>query len=86
MGGLRKETPITFLTLLCAAVAIAGVPSTSGCSQQGRDSARGASHASADVLDRRDHGGMTAFYVFRASSWPSSASLAAIIIRMNRRW
>src|ERR1700733_12931022 len=30
MGGLRKYTPITFWTLLCASVAIAGVPPFSG--------------------------------------------------------
>ena len=31
MGGLRKKIPITFFTLLCAALAIAGFPFTSGC-------------------------------------------------------
>ena len=41
MGGLRKYTPITFATLLCASVAIAGVPPFSGLSQQGRDSRGG---------------------------------------------
>ena len=30
MGGLRTKTPITFWTLVCAALAIAGVPGTSG--------------------------------------------------------
>src|SRR5207245_3386115 len=30
MGGLRKHTPITFWTLMCAGVAIAGVPPFSG--------------------------------------------------------
>src|SRR5580765_8052599 len=30
MGGLRKKTPITFAVLMCAAVAIAGVPPFSG--------------------------------------------------------
>ena len=26
MGGLRKKTPITFITLMCAALAISGLP------------------------------------------------------------
>ena len=30
MGGLAKKIPITFVTLLCAGVAIAGVPPFSG--------------------------------------------------------
>ena len=30
MGGLRKETPVTFVTLMCAALAISGFPFTSG--------------------------------------------------------
>src|SRR5579859_4961287 len=30
MGGLRKKIPVTFWTLMCAAVAISGVPFTSG--------------------------------------------------------
>src|SRR4029077_3751700 len=30
MGGLRKMIPVTFWTMLCAAIAISGVPPTSG--------------------------------------------------------
>src|SRR5437899_702083 len=34
MGGLRTKIPITFTVLMCAGVAIAGVPFTSGCFSQ----------------------------------------------------
>ncbi|HSW51439.1 MAG TPA: NADH-quinone oxidoreductase subunit L, partial [Bryobacteraceae bacterium] len=66
MGGLRKHTPITFLTMLCAAVAIAGVPPFSGF--HSKDAILLAAHHHAPwmywvgVLTA----GMTAFYVFRA--------------------
>src|SRR5207253_5156653 len=30
MGGLRKYTPITFITLMCAGIAIAGIPPFAG--------------------------------------------------------
>src|SRR5713101_2105984 len=30
MGGLRKHTPVTFITLMCAGIAIAGIPPFSG--------------------------------------------------------
>jgi len=66
MGGLRKQIPITFATLLCAAVAIAGVPPFSGF------------HSKDEILLAAHHhapwmywvgvitAAMTAFYVFRA--------------------
>ncbi|MGH9674769.1 MAG: NADH-quinone oxidoreductase subunit L, partial [Bryobacteraceae bacterium] len=66
MGGLRKKIPITFATLLCAAVAIAGVPPFSGF------------HSKDEILLAAHHhapwmywvgvitAAMTAFYVFRA--------------------
>ena len=66
MGGLRKHTPVTFLTILCAAVAIAGVPPFSGF--HSKDAILLAAHHHAPwmywvgVLTA----GMTAFYVFRA--------------------
>ncbi len=66
MGGLAKKIPITFATLLCAGVAIAGVPPFSG-------------HYSKDAILEAAYlqspwiywvgvftAGMTAFYVFRA--------------------
>ncbi len=66
MGGLRKKTPITFAVLMCAAVAIAGVPPFSG--YHSKDAILLAAHAHhpwmywVGVVTA----GMTAFYVFRA--------------------
>jgi NADH-quinone oxidoreductase subunit L len=66
MGGLRKKIPITFWTLMCAGVAIAGVPPFSGF--HSKDAILAAAY-------EYDHwiywigvvtAGMTAFYVFRA--------------------
>mgnify|MGYP005842246109 CR=1 FL=1 len=66
MGGLGRKIPFTFATLLCAAVAIAGVPPFSGF------------HSKDEILLAAHHhapwmywvgvitAGMTAFYVFRA--------------------
>jgi NADH-quinone oxidoreductase subunit L len=66
MGGLRTKIPVTFWTILCAAVAIAGVPPFSGF------------HSKDEILLAAHHhhpwmywvgvitAGMTAFYVFRA--------------------
>ena len=66
MGGLRTKIPITFLTLACAWVAIAGVPPFSGF------------HSKDEILLAAHHhhpwmfwvgvvtAGMTAFYVFRS--------------------
>jgi NADH-quinone oxidoreductase subunit L len=66
MGGLRKKIPVTFVTLFCAAIAIAGVPPFSGFMSK-----------DAILLAAHHHhpwmywvgvvtAGMTAFYVFRA--------------------
>jgi NADH-quinone oxidoreductase subunit L len=66
MGGLRKKIPWTFATMMCAAVAIAGVPPFSGFFS--KDAILLAAHQHAPwmywlgVLTA----GMTAFYVFRA--------------------
>jgi len=66
MGGLRKKTPITFWTLLCASVAIAGVPFTSGFFS--KDEILLAAHAHSPWMFWLGvvTAGMTAFYVFRA--------------------
>ena len=66
MGGLRKHIPITFITLMCAGVAIAGIPPFSGAAS--KDEILNAAYVHAPwmywlgVLTA----GMTAFYVFRA--------------------
>ena len=66
MGGLRKKIPVTFTVLMCAAVAIAGVPPFSG--YHSKDAILLAVHAHhpwmywVGVITA----GMTAFYVFRA--------------------
>jgi len=66
MGGLWKRTPLTFATMMCAAVAIAGVPPFSGF--HSKDAILLAAHHHAPwmywvgVLTAA----MTAFYVFRA--------------------
>jgi NADH-quinone oxidoreductase subunit L len=66
MGGLRKKIPWTFATMMCAAVAISGIPPFSGFFSKDA------------ILIAADHhspwmfwlgvvtAGMTAFYVFRA--------------------
>jgi len=66
MGGLRKHTPITFLTILCAAVAISGVPPFSGF--HSKDAILLAAHHRAPWMYWVGvvTAGMTAFYVFRA--------------------
>ncbi len=66
MGGLRKHAPVTFWTLLCAAVAIAGVPFTSGFFS--KDEILLAAHHHAPLMFWLGvlTAGMTAFYVFRA--------------------
>src|ERR1043166_1334009 len=66
MGGLRKQIPITFWTLMCAGVAIAGVPPFSGFHSKDEILAAAYHHAPwmywVGVLTAF----MTAFYVFRA--------------------
>ncbi|MGH9631489.1 MAG: NADH-quinone oxidoreductase subunit L [Bryobacteraceae bacterium] len=66
MGGLRKQIPVTFWTLLCASVAIAGVPPFSGF--HSKDAILLAAHHHAPWMYWVGviTAGMTAFYVFRA--------------------
>lgn len=66
MGGLRKYTPVTFWTILCAAVAIAGVPPFSGF--HSKDAILLAAHHHSPFMYWLGviTAGMTAFYVFRA--------------------
>ena len=66
MGGLRSKIPVTFLVLLCAAVAIAGVPPFSGF--KSKDEILLAAHAHAPWMFWVGvvTAAMTAFYVFRA--------------------
>jgi NADH-quinone oxidoreductase subunit L len=66
MGGLRKKIPWTFVTMMCAAVAIAGVPPFAG--YYSKDAILVAAHAQAPWIYWVGviTAGMTAFYVFRA--------------------
>ncbi len=66
MGGLRKYTPITMVTLFCASLAISGFPFTSGFFS--KDEILVAAHAHAPWMYWVGviTAGMTAFYVFRA--------------------
>jgi NADH-quinone oxidoreductase subunit L len=66
MGGLRSKIPVTFTVLMCAAVAIAGVPPFSGF--KSKDEILLAAHAHAPWMYWVGvvTAGMTAFYVFRA--------------------
>ena len=66
MGGLRKKIKWTFLTMMCAAVAIAGIPPFSGFFS--KDAILLAAHAHAPWMYWLGTvtAGMTAFYVFRA--------------------
>jgi NADH-quinone oxidoreductase subunit L len=66
MGGLRSKTPVTFWTMLCAALAISGVPPFSGF--YSKDSILLAAHHHAPWMYWVGviTAGMTAFYVFRA--------------------
>jgi NADH-quinone oxidoreductase subunit L len=66
MGGLRKYTPITMWTLLCASVAIAGVPPFSGFYSKDAILAAAYDHAPWMYWVGVFTAGMTAFYVFRA--------------------
>src|ERR1700676_2337323 len=66
MGGLRKCTPITFLPLLCAIVAIAGVPPFSGYHSKDAILASAYEYAPWMYWVGVFTAGMTAFYVFRA--------------------
>jgi NADH-quinone oxidoreductase subunit L len=66
MGGLRKETPITFVTLMAAALAISGFPFTSGWFS--KDAILIAAHERSPILFWIGviTAGLTAFYVFRS--------------------
>jgi len=66
MGGLRKKIPITFITLMCAGVAIAGVPPFSGFHSKDAILAAAYEHAPWMYWVGVFTAGMTAFYVFRA--------------------
>src|ERR1700687_5643547 len=65
-GGLRKCTPITFWPLLCASVAIAGVPPFSGYHSKDAILASAYEYAPWMYWVGVFTAGMTAFYVFRA--------------------
>jgi NADH-quinone oxidoreductase subunit L len=66
MGGLRKHTPITFITLMCAGIAIAGIPPFAGFFS--KDEILAAAYVRAPWMYWIGvvTAGMTAFYVFRA--------------------
>jgi len=66
MGGLWKKIPITFGTILCAAVAISGVPPFSGFFSKDEILAAAYHHATWMYWVGVITAGMTAFYVFRA--------------------
>ncbi len=66
MGGLRKKIPVTFWTLMCAAVAISGVPPTSGFFSKDAILVAAYHHAPWMYWAGTFTAGLTAFYVFRA--------------------
>jgi NADH-quinone oxidoreductase subunit L len=66
MGGLRTKIPITFWTLVCASVAIAGVPFTSGYKSKDEILLAAHHHAPWMYWVGVVTAAMTAFYVFRA--------------------
>src|SRR5580704_2896387 len=66
MGGLAKKIPITFATLMCASVAIAGVPFTSGYFSKDLILESAYEYAPWMFWVGLFTAGMTAFYVFRA--------------------
>ena len=66
MGGLRKKIPYTFWTLMCAGVAIAGIPGTSGYFSKEAILGAAYQHAPWMYWVGVFTAGMTAFYVFRA--------------------
>ena len=66
MGGLRKKIPVTFWTLMCAAVAISGVPPTSGFFSKDAILVAAYHHAPWMYWAGTITAGLTAFYVFRA--------------------
>jgi len=66
MGGLRRKIPVTFWTILCAAIAISGVPPTSGFYSKDSILLAAYHHAPWMYWVGVITAGMTAFYVFRA--------------------
>ena len=66
MGGLRKYTPITMITLLCGSLAIAGFPYLSGAASKDLILEAAYEHAPWMYWVGVFTAGMTAFYVFRA--------------------
>jgi NADH-quinone oxidoreductase subunit L len=66
MGGLRKRIPWTYATMMCAAVAIAGVPPFSGFFSKDAILVAAHQHAPWMYWLGTVTAGMTAFYVFRA--------------------
>src|SRR5260370_21856912 len=66
MGGLRSKIPYTFATILCAAVAISGVPPFSGSFGKVAILIAAYEHAPWMYWVGGITAGMTAFYVFRA--------------------
>ena len=66
MGGLRKKIPWTFWTLLCASLAISGVPPFAGFFSKDAILAAAYRHAPWMYWVGVITAGMTAFYVFRA--------------------
>ncbi len=66
MGGLRKQIPLTFATLLCAGVAISGIPPFSGYYSKDAILVAAYHHAPWMFYIGVITAGMTAFYVFRA--------------------
>src|SRR5215467_3032328 len=66
MGGLRKKIKWTFLTMMCAAVAIAGIPPFAGFFSKDAILLAAHQHAPWMYWVGTLTAGMTAFYVFRA--------------------
>ncbi len=66
MGGLRKKIPWTFWTMMCAAVAISGVPPFAGFFSKDAILLAAYAHAPWIYWLGTATAGMTAFYVFRA--------------------
>jgi NADH-quinone oxidoreductase subunit L len=66
MGGLRHKTPITFWTLVAAAVSISGVPFTAGFFSKDEILLAAYHHAPWMYWVGTITAGLTAFYVFRA--------------------
>jgi NADH-quinone oxidoreductase subunit L len=66
MGGLRTKIPVTFWTLMCAAVAISGVPPTAGFFSKDAILVAAYHHAPWMYWIGTITAGLTAFYVFRA--------------------